>query len=136
VGESAREEVDVVPAASAGLNYGWNRTEGTACVGASPCDTEGLTPPVFEYTHANGGCAILGGDVYRGSAVPELQGRYFYTDLCLARLQSFAFRDGVVTESVDWSLPIPGTVLSFGSDAAGELYVLAGDQVLRVQRGQ
>ncbi|RLK33550.1 PQQ-dependent sugar dehydrogenase [Cupriavidus plantarum] len=135
VGEGAREEVNVQPSTAAGLNYGWDRTEGTTCVGASSCDTSGLTPPAFEYSHADGGCAILGGYVYRGSAVPELKGRYFYTDLCTGRLQSFAYRNGAVTESVDWSLPLPGTVYSFGSDAARELYVLSNGQVLRVTRG-
>jgi glucose/arabinose dehydrogenase len=136
VGESAREEVNVVPATSGGLNYGWDRMEGTLCVGAATCDTTALTPPVFEYTHASGGCAILGGYVYRGAAVPEIRGRYFYTDLCTGRLQSFVFRDGVVTESVDWSLPIPGTVYSFGADAAQEIYVLTAGEVLRIQRAQ
>ncbi|KDR38707.1 PQQ-dependent sugar dehydrogenase [Caballeronia glathei] len=136
VGEAAREEVNVAPATSSGLNYGWDRIEGTLCVGAATCDTTGLTPPVFEYTHASGGCAILGGYVYRGAAVPEIRGRYFYTDLCTGRLQSFVFRDGVVTESVDWSLPIPGTVFSFGTDAAQEIYVLTEGQVMRIQRTQ
>jgi glucose/arabinose dehydrogenase len=136
VGESAREEVNVVPATSGGLNYGWDRMEGSLCVGAATCDTTALTPPVFEYTHASGGCAILGGYVYRGAAVPEIRGRYFYTDLCTGRLQSFVFRDGVVTESVDWSLPIPGTVYSFGADAAQEIYVLTAGEVLRIQRAQ
>lgn len=142
VGEGAREEVNVVPATSGGLNYGWNRAEGTACVGTSPCDMAGLTPPAFEYSHDGGGCAILGGYVYRGNAVPELQGRYFYTDFCTGKLSSIAWRDGTVTESVDWALPLPGTVYSFGVDAAQEMYVLAnsgtaaGGQVMRIQRGQ
>jgi glucose/arabinose dehydrogenase len=136
VGEAAREEVNVVSVDSGGLNFGWDRIEGTLCVGAATCDMSGMTAPVFEYSHANGGCAILGGYVYRGTAVPELQGRYFYTDLCTGRLQSLAYRDGVAAESVDWSLPIPGTVYSFGSDAAQELYVLTGGQVMRIQRAQ
>jgi glucose/arabinose dehydrogenase len=143
VGEGSREEVNVVSAAHGGLNYGWNRVEGTLCAGgAASCDTVGLTPPVFEYSHANGGCAIVGGYVYRGSAMPELQGRYFYSDLCTGKLQSLVYRDGAVTEAVDWSLQIPGTVYSFGSDAAQALYVLAqgsapgGGQVLRIQRAQ
>ncbi|WP_423200486.1 Soluble aldose sugar dehydrogenase YliI [Cupriavidus sp. H19C3] len=143
VGQSAREEVNVQTAEAAGLNYGWARLEGTQCVGAAPCDTTGMTPPAFEYDHASGACAILGGYVYRGSAVPELQGRYFYTDLCTGRLMSFAYRDGMVAEPVDWSLPLPGTVYSFGTDAGQELYILAdpggsatSGQVLRLQRGQ
>jgi glucose/arabinose dehydrogenase len=140
VGQDAREEVNIVPATTPGLNFGWARVEGTVCVGASTCDTSGLTPPAFQYDHSDGSCAILGGYVYAGSAVPELKGRYFYTDLCVGRLKSFAYRDGAIKESIDWALPLPATVYSFGTDAAGELYVLAetstGGQVLRVQRGQ
>ncbi|WP_420995760.1 PQQ-dependent sugar dehydrogenase [Cupriavidus sp. 30B13] len=125
VGEGQREEVNVEPASSGGLNYGWNRTEGTLCFGASPCDMAGLTPPVFEYPHSGGGCAIVGGYVYRGSAIPELQGRYFYSDLCTGKLLSFVYRDGAVTEQVDWQVTISGSVYSFGQDTAQELYVLA-----------
>lgn len=140
VGQAAREEVNIVPATTPGLNFGWARVEGTMCLSSATCDLAGLTPPAFEYDHADGSCAILGGFVYAGSAVPELSGRYFYTDLCVGRLKSLAYRDGVVKEAVDWSLPLPGTVYSFGKDAAGELYVLgestSGGQVLRVQRGQ
>ncbi|CAQ72131.1 conserved hypothetical protein; similar to Glucose/sorbosone dehydrogenase; putative secreted protein [Cupriavidus taiwanensis LMG 19424] len=125
VGQDQREEVDVAPSASAGLNYGWNLTEGTACVGAATCDKSGLTMPVFEYGHEAGGCAIVGGYVYRGSASAALHGRYFYTDLCTGRLQSFVYRDGVATEPVDWNVTVPGSVFSFGVDGAQALYVLA-----------
>jgi len=125
VGEDQREEVDVAPATSAGLNYGWNRTEGTACVGAAACDKTGLTMPVFEYGHDAGACAIVGGYVYRGSASPALHGRYFYTDLCTGKLLSFMYRDGVVVEQVDWKVTVPGSVFSFGVDDGQALYVLA-----------
>ncbi|WP_354685524.1 PQQ-dependent sugar dehydrogenase, partial [Cupriavidus necator] len=125
VGQSQREEVDVAPATSAGLNYGWNRTEGTACFGATTCDKTGLTLPVFEYSHDAGGCAIVGGYVYRGSAIAALQGRYFHSDLCTGRLQSFVYRDGVAAEQVDWNVTIPGSVFSFGVDAGQVLYVMA-----------
>ncbi|BDB27621.1 PQQ-dependent sugar dehydrogenase [Cupriavidus sp. P-10] len=125
VGQNQREEVDVAAATSAGLNYGWNRMEGTACVGAATCDTAGLTLPVFEYGHDAGGCAIVGGYVYRGSALVALQGRYFYSDLCTGKLLSFVFRDGGAAEQVDWNVTIPGSVYSFGVDAAQALYVLA-----------
>ncbi|NOV22758.1 glucose dehydrogenase [Cupriavidus necator] len=125
VGQDLREEVDVAPSTSAGLNYGWNRTEGTACMGAATCDKSGLTMPVFEYGHEAGGCAIVGGYVYRGSASPALQGRYFYSDLCTGKLQSFMYRDGIATEPVDWNVTVPGSVFSFGVDSTQALYVLA-----------
>ncbi|SPS00423.1 PQQ-dependent sugar dehydrogenase [Cupriavidus taiwanensis] len=125
VGQEQREEVDVAPSTSAGLNYGWNVTEGSACVGATTCDKSGLTMPVFEYGHEAGGCAIVGGYVYRGSASPALRGRYFYSDLCTGKLQSFVYRDGAATEPVDWSVTVPGSVFSFGVDGAQALYVMA-----------
>jgi hypothetical protein len=85
----------------------------------------GATRPVFEYGHDAGACAIVGGYVYRGSASPALQGRYFYTDLCTGKLLSFMYRDGVVVEQVDWKVTVPGSVFSFGVDDGQALYVLA-----------
>jgi len=73
VGEDAREEIDVVSASASGVNYGWNIREGTLC-SAGPCSTLGLTPPVYDYDHGGGRCAIIGGYVYRGAAIPELRG--------------------------------------------------------------
>ncbi len=125
VGQDRWEEVDVAPARSAGLNYGWNRMEGTHCFGAQPCDRRGLTIPVVEYGHADG-CAIVGGFVYRGRAVSALEGRYLYSDYCGGWLRSFRWAGGAATEPRSWRIPSPGEVLSFGQDAAGEVYLLAG----------
>ena len=125
VGEDQREEIDVAPSATGGQNYGWNRTEGSACFGAPTCSMQGITQPQLDYGHdANGGCAVVGGYVYRGSAMPPLRGRYLYSDLCSGWLRSFAFRDAAA-EQLDWGITIPGSVLSFGVDAQGEIYVLA-----------
>jgi glucose/arabinose dehydrogenase len=130
VGQSSREEVDVVPAASGGLNYGWNVMEGDECYGAGSCNQAGLTLPVLAYSHADG-CSITGGYVYRGQSIPALRGTYFYSDYCSGWLKSFRY-DGGVTEQRDWSIGL-GSVLSFGEDSAGELYVLtAGGTVYRL----
>ncbi|MNT83670.1 hypothetical protein D3C72_2235760 [compost metagenome] len=67
---------------------------------------------------------MVGGYVYRGSAMPALRGRYLYSDLCSGWLRSFAYRDAAA-EQLDWGVAIPGSVFSFGADAQGELYVLA-----------
>ncbi len=80
VGFDTWEEVDRVVR---GGNYGWPVMEGDHCV-ADPCDTTGFLPPVVEHLHADlggDGLAIMGGYVYRGAAIPELQGRYVYGDL-------------------------------------------------------
>lgn len=127
VGERTWEEVDVSAAAQGagkGANYGWNIMEGAHCFLASACDQNGLTLPVLEYNHQEG-CSITGGYVYRGSAIPDLQGSYLYADLCQRWVRSFRYVNGAVTELTEWpSLKPIGPVLSFGEDAMGELYIL------------
>lgn len=125
VGQSAREEVNVAATATGGLNYGWNITEGSLCFPADPCDTQGLTLPALEYAHdASGGCSITGGRVYRGTAIPELRGRYFYSDFCNGWLRSLVYRNGTAAEQIDWNVANVGQIFSFGEDAQKELYML------------
>jgi glucose/arabinose dehydrogenase len=128
VGQGTREEVNVSPApmAGRGLNYGWRLMEGFLCFNPSmACDTGGLTLPVLDYPHAGGACAITGGYVYRGSAIPSLQGTYFYADFCAGFVRSFRFTNGQPTEQAEWSLLSPpgSLITSFGEDAQGELYL-------------
>ncbi|MFN0300694.1 MAG: PQQ-dependent sugar dehydrogenase [Burkholderiales bacterium] len=135
VGQGQREEINAVPTSASGLNFGWPATEGTICVPASTaCDGTGLQAPILDYDHARG-CSITGGYVYRGAAMPELAGRYFYSDFCGGWLRSLRQLSGVATEQVDWNLPAFGAVVSFGEDAVGELYVLASNgRVARIVR--
>jgi len=128
VGQGASEEVDIQPANSGGgENYGWDTMEGKSCYGGSGCTQTGLTLPVLDYDH-NQGCAITGGYVYRGSAVPAVQGRYFYSDYCSGFLRSFRKSGSGITEQVSYpSLTLTGGVTSFGEDARGELYVMTGN---------
>jgi len=139
VGQEAREEVNLATLAQGGLNYGWDTMEGTACYSATVCDRTGLTLPVFEYEHgANdaNGCSITGGHVYRGSAIPELAGRYFYSDYCRGFVKSFFATGAGIIEQRDWNLPGAGQVVSFGRDGAGELLVIgAGGRIWRIVRG-
>ena len=127
VGQDEREELDVSTAASGrgkGLNYGWPITEGNDCYGTSICDRTGLTAPVLDYGHGEG-CAVVGGYVYRGAAIPSLRGTYFYGDHCQGWVRSFRYQSGVATEPTDWTALRPGgNVTSFGEDARGELYVM------------
>ena len=125
VGQNRFEEVDVALADARGLNYGWPITEGNACFPGDPCDKGGHTLPVLEYDHP-AGCSITGGYVYRGSAIVDLQGRYFYSDFCAGFLRSFRLVAGQAIERVDWNIPSVGAVLSFGEDAGRELYVITG----------
>jgi len=135
VGQGAREEIDVVSAGASGLNYGWSIMEGTLCLGiGGPCTTPGLTAPVYDYDHGGGRCAIIGGYVYRGAAIPELQGQYLFSDLCTGFVRSLTLQSGVATVSEAPNVNV-GTPLSFGQDGFGEIYVLTADnRVLRIVR--
>jgi glucose/arabinose dehydrogenase len=134
VGESTLEEVNVSTAATGrgkGFNYGWNTMEGTDCFPiGSTCNSSGLALPVVEYSHAEG-CSIIGGYVYRGSGIPNLQGTYFYGDLCSRFVRSFRYVNGQVTQHFNWaSLQPAGNITSFGQDDDGELYMTTSDGAL------
>jgi glucose/arabinose dehydrogenase len=130
VGEQQWEEVSVstaVAGAGRGVNFGWRVMEGPDCFGASSCDQTELQLPVVWYDHGTG-CSITGGFVYRGSAIPALQGHYFYSDFCAGFVRSFRLEEGAAVDQFEWPALAPGAgVLSFGRDAAGELYLLGTD---------
>ena len=76
--------------------------------------------------------SITGGKVYRGNDLPLLRGHYFYIDYCKGGLRSFAFEDGQVVEQTNWDfLNPPSTVVSFGTDGFGEMYLMAGSSVYK-----
>ncbi|HEX2029755.1 MAG TPA: PQQ-dependent sugar dehydrogenase [Nitriliruptorales bacterium] len=138
VGSHAWEEVDAVPADAPGLDFGWPVMEASHCV-REGCDPTGLVLPVYEYPHADGACAIVGGPVYRGDALPGLRGHYLYTDYCAGFLRSFRLdADGAAVDHRDWTQQVGrlGFPLSFGTDTAGEVYVTeAGGTVSRLVPG-
>ena len=92
VGQDAREEVDRQAADSAGgENYGWNRMEGTQPYeGEAPADA---VAPVYDYGRDQGS-TVIGGYVYRGSRVPDLEGAYVFGDFFNAELQALRLVDG------------------------------------------
>jgi len=129
VGQGSIEEVDYRTAANLATpaNYGWNRYEGTQDYAPgtvlNPADSPAtpLVFPVQQYDHSSGDCAIIGGYVYRGAAMTDEVGRYFYADLCSGRVWSMAAGGGDNRlESVTVNTPS-----SFGTDSAGELYVVS-----------
>lgn len=132
VGQFNIEEVNVQPGSSTGgENYGWRCMEGNSCTGNGGCTCfdAALTDPVHTYTHAFG-CSITGGEVYRGCEIPDLQGTYFFADFCSARIWSFRYTGGSVTEFQERTAELaPGgglsinNITSFGRDAYGEVYI-------------
>jgi glucose/arabinose dehydrogenase len=133
VGQSAREEVDRVPADRGGLNYGWNVMEGDLCFEPpSGCDARGLVQPIAVYPTSEG-CSVIGGYVYRGQAFPALQGGYLYADICNGFVWALDAAGSPAQRPVRL-LASDRAISSFGQDEEGELYVtdLQGGQVLLV----
>jgi cysteine-rich repeat protein len=135
VGQNAVEEIDFESAASAGgLNYGWRCMEGSQCTGLTGCTCNdiSLTLPILDVLHSDAGtCSITGGYVYRGCAIPGLSGTYFFADYCGDYVRSFRYDGATLTEYVDRTAELTPNVgsltaiVSFGEDAAGELYIVS-----------
>ncbi len=122
VGQNSREEINVLdPVADTGANLGWNLMEGTLpFAGDEPEDHH---RPVHEYDTTSARCAVTGGEVYRGEAIPELVGAYLYSDYCEGRVRALVVDDGHVVDEGDLGVDA-GRVVSFAADARGEVYVL------------
>jgi hypothetical protein len=108
--------------------------EGASCYNASTCSQTGFELPVLDYGHSGGACSIIGGYVYRGTAVAGLQGHYFYSDYCAGFLKSFRYQNGVAANQTDWGLST-AAVTSFGVDFGGELYLFSGNSILKIVQG-
>jgi len=122
VGQDLYEEVDVAGPGEKGINWGWPLREGFhAFDGAKP---PGARDPLFEVSHSNGSCAIVGGFVYRGSAIPNLNGAYVYGDDCHPPLVGVAASGGRVISQVNLG-PNVESLTTFGQDPHGELYAVS-----------
>lgn len=141
-GQGLMEEVDFEPAGfPGGANYGWSVMEGTLCFGSSscpggtpPCHDPVYTDPLYEYDHSQG-CSVQGGYVYRGCAVTDLGGTYFFADWCTDGatngIWSFEVVAGAVTNFKNRTAELaPGgglsitSIVAFGQDGLGELYIV------------
>lgn len=134
VGQYQWESVYVRPLRAAGLNYGWPVLEGSSCYPAGvECTAGDMELPDLEYQRGEDGCAIIGGFVYRGRALPELTGHYLYSDYCGGWIRGLLYEDGEIVQRHDWSEELAQMELptSFGMDAHGELYITAQDGVVR-----
>jgi len=137
VGAGTLEEIDFRPASSGGgENYGWPWFEGTGTFTSCPnppgspfaaCGVAPFTCPVLTLDHADGNQAIVGGYRYRGQAYPTLRGFYFYTDWSEGTL--WAAEPAWTPYAVaDLGFGFTG----FGEDEDGELYMVAGNRLVRV----
>lgn len=129
LGQACVEEINVLTPADAGANLGWNVFEGDEPFVGELADGQSHRAPEFTYWHTEGWCAVIGGHVYEGEAIPELVGSYVFADLC---------KNDIVVASDDFS-----EVRSTGArverpvdlsvDPDGELYVVsATGQIHRI----
>jgi hypothetical protein len=99
--------------------------EGAECYRRDNCSRSGLEIPALTYDHSGGACTVIGGFVYRGRRIPSIVGHYFYSDYCAGWLKSFRYSNGTATDRRDWKIQDIGNVVSFGEDAAREMYIVA-----------
>ncbi len=111
VGQGAKEEISIQPGSSlGGENYGWRCMEGKECTGLSgcTCNAPGLTIPIHDYGHTGGNCSVTGGYVYRGTAIPDLDGTYFFADFCTGKIWSFVRSGNTVSQFTDRTVSSSG----------------------------
>ncbi len=118
VGQDSKEEINRVSRSELGANFGWNIREGTEAFSGSTVAT--LTDPVHEWDNL-GGSSAIGGFVYRGSAIKELQGKYLFADFAESGIFLF---DPTSKETTFVDLPI-SKIVGFGEDANGEIFLLS-----------
>jgi hypothetical protein len=75
--------------------------------------------PAMEYSHAEGGCSVTGGYVYRGT-IPEWNGVYLYGDYCSGKVWALILVDGLWQSQVMFETG--STITTFGQDELGEIY--------------
>jgi len=122
VGQNLYEEINLI---KKGGNYGWNRREGLHPFGALGVGTKkDLIDPIWEYHH-DVGKSITGGSVYRGSRVPELDGRYIYGDYVSSKVWALMYDEKLGRVVSNREIKSPNKpVYSFGEDEQGEMYML------------
>ena len=158
VGGTRTEEVNIIVS---GGNYGWRYKEGvelpTFSSGAvsnpltlPPAEVAAMIGPIARYAHSGVtvespalpqlGLSVTGGYVYRGAAIPALQGKYVFGDYGststslswdspLMGLEETAPLSGLFT--LTQAIPIFGRanpivglrMLCFGEDESGEIYI-------------
>jgi glucose/arabinose dehydrogenase len=133
VGQNAYEEIDFAPRGEKGINWGWSAREGFHHYrGSAPPDAR---DPLLETRHTDGNCAIVGGYVYRGNAIPALRGVYLFGDNCRPNIVGVVASGGKVVQQSDLGPAVP-QLTSFGEDNSGELYALArGGTIYRIVSG-
>jgi glucose/arabinose dehydrogenase len=133
VGDVGQNRVEEIAIVRAGENHGWNVFEGDECFGRdADCGAlSNAVAPVAVYGHGEG-CSVTGGMVYRGAALPHLDGVYLFGDYCSGTIWGLWPDDDAET---GWTrnvvLESDLNIASFAVDRDGEIYVLAFNGPIR-----
>jgi glucose/arabinose dehydrogenase len=122
VGQDAIEEINKVvsPLPNSGINFGWRCYEGNSTFITSGCaPSSAMSFPFIQYTRFGGACSVTGGYYYTGSAYPNFQNNYFFTDYCDNKIR-MVNNAGVITTTAAFS---GNNFVTFGEDINGELYI-------------
>src|SRR5262249_44701700 len=122
VGQDLWEEVDII---HRGGNYGWSIREAKHPFGPNGSGPRAdLIDPIWEYPHSVGK-SIIGGNVYRGKQVPELNGAYIYADYVTGQIWALWYDRDKKEVIANRTIQQKGQpILSFGEDDAGEIYFM------------
>lgn len=126
VGQRTWEEVNLARRADGGgrgWNFGWSAFEGSERFHEDQ-PPEGATPPVYEYPHENGDCAISGGAVGRDPSVAELDGWYVFGDYCSGVVTALDVSAAGTVRAVV-PLATAESVVAVRAGPDGALYVLS-----------
>jgi len=121
VGQNVYEEINKASVNEGGLNYGWKCMEGNQPFQGGCPNTGEYTMPFTQYMHGNGNCSITGGYVYRGSAYPNLQGKYLFADYCSNKIGIVNADDN--NPEITFTQAFAGRFTTFGEDNNSELYI-------------
>lgn len=137
VGQARVEELNVQRAGSSGQNFGWSVFEGEECFmsrnNPETCDRlQGSVKPVT-FRMRGPSASIIAGPVYRGGCMMDMVGRVFFGDYALGEVRSLPASqdkvdyDATTDHSSDLNTEalLQGRFSSFGTDAFGEVYVVA-----------
>jgi glucose/arabinose dehydrogenase len=140
VGQDLWEEINIEPRGQGHHNYGWRVAEGNHCTpdldDGGTCDPVNFTAAAHDYPHDNQNSCVIGGYVYRGSRIPSLNGYYVFGDYSSRRIWAIAWNGSEVCAGpfdLTDQLALEGWgPTSFGEGLDGELYVMDGSTVYRI----
>lgn len=113
------EEVDLI---RKGEDMGWPTMQGKSCLSGSSCNSAGFTPPIIDLNRGDA-TSVIGGYVFRGNERSPFYGAYIFGDHYSRMIWALTHDNRVLKERVQIALS-PSDISSFGTDAAGNIYVV------------